>query len=364
MRGRSAVGGWEAGLLGAIVLVAAALRLVSLPSRGPWDADQGAHLLVVRALVTEGKVPLVGPVTSFGTIHHGALYYDLLAPAAWLSGTDPSVVVLTIVLAGLGALVATWWLARQLGGPLAGAIAAGVMAVSATEVASSTFIWNPTLLPLGGSLAFAGATWAWLERRPAGWLIAATGLLVAMQAHLLGALLLPPLVALWALDLRGTRGRAGRRRLLTAGVGAVAILVLGHVQLVANELTTGFSETRGAVAYLTGGAAAGSTVGDLPVRLVLVAVRILSWPFTGLFVDAYVPAVLVSGLVLGLLAWRLRAARLADRVALTWIAATLGWCWVALALAVPGLATVVRQLPFDHYHAFLDPAVVAIVAIG
>ena len=39
---------------------------------------------VLRALVVDGEVPLLGPRTSIGTFHHGAVYYYLLAPAAFL----------------------------------------------------------------------------------------------------------------------------------------------------------------------------------------------------------------------------------------------------------------------------------------
>ena len=43
---------------------------------------------VLRALVRDGTVPLLGPPTSIGDVHHGALYYYILAPAAALTGGD------------------------------------------------------------------------------------------------------------------------------------------------------------------------------------------------------------------------------------------------------------------------------------
>ena len=77
-----------AGLAG-ILALAAILRFIALPTRGRWDADQGHDMLTLLELTQRGIVPLLGPPTSIGDFHHGVLYYYLLAPAAWLSGSDP-----------------------------------------------------------------------------------------------------------------------------------------------------------------------------------------------------------------------------------------------------------------------------------
>ena len=64
------------GLALALVLVAAgALRLVALPGRGEWDDDQGSELLTMLYWVRGGQLPDLGPLSSFGTAHHGVAYY-------------------------------------------------------------------------------------------------------------------------------------------------------------------------------------------------------------------------------------------------------------------------------------------------
>ena len=68
-----------------LLAVAAAMRLVNLPTRGTWEADQGHDMLILRAMVQDGIVPLVGPPTSIGDLHHGPWYYYVLSPAAALS---------------------------------------------------------------------------------------------------------------------------------------------------------------------------------------------------------------------------------------------------------------------------------------
>ena len=97
----------------AIVGLAAVLRLHDLPTRGSWDADQGHDMLVLVRFVQDGVWPLLGPPTSIGDFHHGALYYYLLAPAAWLGGGDPTWVVGEIALSGVAAVAVTWWVARS-----------------------------------------------------------------------------------------------------------------------------------------------------------------------------------------------------------------------------------------------------------
>src|SRR5664279_1504792 len=110
--------------LGAVVLIAAVLRLPGLAERGGWDSDQGVDMSTLQAFVAHGVVPLLGPQTSIGNVHHGALYYYLLAPAAIpAGGTDPTAVVLWIALAGITAVGVIWWLGRSMGGPVGGLIA-------------------------------------------------------------------------------------------------------------------------------------------------------------------------------------------------------------------------------------------------
>ena len=57
----------ELAVLVAILVLAALTRLPGLDARGQWDADQGTDMLVLRALVEDGEVPLLGPKTSIGS---------------------------------------------------------------------------------------------------------------------------------------------------------------------------------------------------------------------------------------------------------------------------------------------------------
>ena len=83
------------------------------------------------------------------------------------------------------------------------------MAVSASAIEESTFIWNPNLIALSSAVALAGAWRAWTTRRARWWLLAAVGTAATMQCHVLGVTLLPVVGALLVADAR--RRGAGRR---------------------------------------------------------------------------------------------------------------------------------------------------------
>ena len=154
--------GWrEVAVLIAILALAALLRLPGLDQRGAWDADQGTDMLVLQGLVDRGEVPLLGPRTSIGTFHHGAVYYYLLAPAAYLTDADPVAVTTrdrpVRDRRGRSRRGGSPGSSR---GPSPGSPPPLLAAVSPAGIEASTFIWNPNLIPLASAVAFAAALYA------------------------------------------------------------------------------------------------------------------------------------------------------------------------------------------------------------
>lgn len=349
--------------LPALLLVAAALRLPDLATRGTWDADQGHDMLILRALVRDGVIPLLGPPTSIGDVHHGALYYYLLAPAAALTGGDsPLAVVAWIALSGIAAVGVTWWLARSIAGPTAGLVAGLAMAISPAAVDESTFIWNPNLIALSGAVALVGAWRAWTTGRSGWWLVAAAGTAVTLQSHVLGVTLFPVIGALFVADVRRRTAPRERWALVRAGVAGLAIIALSFLPLVIHELTTNFSEVQAALAYLRTG---GDRTNIAPAqRLLIVSGRVVSWPLVGLITTGAGAALAAIVGVLGLAIWRFVVATGPERVAVRWLTLGLAWSAIALSVLSPSLATVVKGLPNDHYHAFADPMVFVLVGVG
>ena len=146
-----------------------------------------------------------------------------------------------------------------------------------------------------------------------------------------------------------------RRALGRVHLGVMLIFAAAYLPLLVNELTTGGSEVRAALEYLAAGRA-GSEMA-IPVRFVIVGLRILSWPLTGLITDGFLAGVAASAAVIAIAVWRSRADG-PDRLAARWLGLGLLWSTAFLTVTAPSLASVVPGLPNDHYHAFADPMVV------
>ena len=347
----------------AVTAVAALLRLPGIDARGRFDADQGHDMLTLMAFTRDGVWPLLGPKTSVGDFHHGAFYYYLLAPAAALSNDDPVVVTAWIALLGIGAVVLTWWLARSIGGPLAGALAGMLLAISPAAIDESTFIWNPNPIAFFAVLALGAAWHAHIgagtlsRRRVAAWWAIAIGAAGAvMELHVLGVVFLIAVGFLALLEVR-------RERAATFGiVGGAALVALLLVPWFIHDVQNDWSETRLMAAYLFGGDS-GATSGPA-LALAFTLFRIVGWPLVGLVTDVPAAAGVLVAIVIGLIGiWDLRARGAAQRTALWWLAGLLAWSTAALAFAAPSLQRVVAGLPNDHYHAFVDPVVIIIIAV-
>ena len=341
--------------LTASVAVAALLRIPGIEARGRFDADQGHDMLTLLALTRDGVVPLLGPKTSVGDFHHGAFYYYLLGPSAAISNADPVVVTVFLALLGIGAVALTWWLGRAIGGSMAGAIAGLLLAASPAAIDTSTFIWNPNPIAFFAALAFAAAWRARSGGRPWWWALALVAAGMVVQLHVLGAIFFLELLEIVALQARRDRSV---RRPLVAGLAVVGLLFL---PLLTSELNTGFAETRGVLAYF--GEGVGGRDANPIFAVFFTLYRVVGWPFVGSVLDAPAAAAILLAVTIGGAVLALRLVALPQRTAVRWFIGLVIWSTLALALAAPSLLQIVIGLPNDHYHAFLDPVVILLVAI-
>ena len=317
------------------------------------------------------------------SFHHGALYYDLLLPAAWLGNGDPTWVVAEIALLSLIVLPIAWWIARSIGGPAAGLAAALLAAASASLIGYATFIWNPTLVEPGAAVAFLGAWQALRTRRPAWWVVSAAGAAVAVQAHIAAAVIVLPLAVAFVVDLR--RGPSERRaRIATRGLAGIALFAATYLPLIVYEIGHDFSETRGMLAYFSDPNSTSTGSVELWARVLFATIRILAWPLSrwpmvdrsaGVMVALALASAIIVGLIwrLGVTARRAPEAlagpaadsagaedstpaieRLGVRLVGTWLLLLI----VALGFGLHAVSEVqVEELPTEQYHVVADTLV-------
>ncbi len=357
----------DALVLALLLILAALTRLPGLAGRGDFDGDQGHDMLTLLYFVREGQIPLLGPPTSIGEFHHGAAYYYLLAPFAWLSGGNPMAVLAGIAGFGIAAVGVTWWLARAIGGRAAGAIAGLLLAVSPAAIEESTFIWNPNPIPFFAVLALAAAWHARSTGRARWWALAVACAGMVVQLHVLGIVFLPPILAFGvAAARRASRdGDPDRQRAVIRGLaGGIGLVALLFVPLVVHELQTGFLETQRLVAYFSAAGGGQVAVLDPFQRLMFTGLRIMGWPLVGLVTSAPIAAIITVSIAFVLGLWLMVAGRGDERVAARWLGFTVAWSAISLAVLAPSLQTVIAGLPNDHYHAFLDPVVIILLALA
>ena len=237
-----------------LLAVVASPRCCGIPgidARGRFDADQGHDMAHLVAFTRDGVIPLLGPKTSVGEFHHGAFYYFLLAPAAAVSGGDPVAVTTFIALLGIAAVALTWWLARSIGGRVAGPVAGLVAGTLLAVVPCGDRGVDLHLEPepdrvLRGACPRRGLEGAGRAAERAWWALAIGSAGAVTQLHVLGVVFLIAMLAIGLLELR--RDRAVLGGLLT-GLLAVGVLFL---PLLVHELRYGFPETRAVVAYVSG----------------------------------------------------------------------------------------------------------------
>lgn len=297
----------ESAALTAIVAVGAWLRFYDFQNPVGWDSDQGTEMLALWHAAQTRQLPLLGPGSSVGGFHHGALYYDLLLPSAWLGNGDPRWVQAEISFLGLLVVPILWWVARSMAGRSAGLITALLTATLVSTVNFSTFIWNPSMVEVGSAIALLGMWQAWHSRRPAWWVVAALGLAVAAQAHIVAWVLAMPVGLAWLADLRRNQG-AERGRVFRWGLVGAALVVVTYLPLVAYELTHGFSETRGILHFFFKSPSGQYAQGPAS-RLAIAWVRCLGWPLTGwpLFDSPMAIPIAAATAVSAGLAWRVAA---------------------------------------------------------
>jgi len=214
-----------------IVLVAAYFRLASL-NLAEFKGDEAGTSIVLKALLQQGKIPLVGPPLSTGGFS-GPIYYYILA-IPFLISTNP--IVASAFIAGLNivGVVLTFRFAREFFNEKIALIATALTAVSPFAILFSRKIWNPDLIfPFTVILFYC--LYSFVIKAKSRYLIPVfVAYAIILQIHPVTLFLAPAiLLFLWKF-----RPQIRLKHLL---IGATLFLIL-FAPFVYGECTSGFSD--------------------------------------------------------------------------------------------------------------------------
>lgn len=140
-------------LLGFILITGTILRVLNADILMAFIGDQGWYYLSARDMILTGQIPLVGIPSSHPWLSQGAYWTYLLGPFLLLFDFDPVSGVYLSALVDAGAVIAIYFLGREIVSVRAGLIAAVLYAFSPYLVKLSHFPYHTGPIPLFTILA-------------------------------------------------------------------------------------------------------------------------------------------------------------------------------------------------------------------
>ncbi len=340
-----------------ILSLSAFMRFYKIDQYMTFLGDEGRDVLVIKKILEQFDLPLLGPPTSVGNMYLGPLYYYMMAiPMAifWLNPVAAAGMVAAIGTATVGLI---YYLSRKWFGMAAAIIASVLYSFSPVNVYYSMSSWNPNPAPFFTLLIFLGLYKAYKSNNYLWMILVGTAFAFALQMHYLTLILLPIIVVLFFYDSslnRKEKVKIKNKRLgTTAGIlvfltlmSPLVIFDLKHNLMNYRAVTTFFFGDRATTVNLN--------IFNTVERIIPIYQKnLIASYITG---DNMILVTLVSLLVL--IPVLITLFNLIKRRSENWPNVALSF-W--LITGIMGLA-LYKQSIFDHYLGFLNP--VPFIIIG
>jgi 4-amino-4-deoxy-L-arabinose transferase-like glycosyltransferase len=332
-----------------ILLIATFLRFYRLADYMTFLGDEGRDGLVVRGILVDHHVPLLGPPTSVGNMYLGPLYYYMMALPMAIFWMNPVAAAGQVAVIGILTVGLVYYLARSWFGRV-GAFCAGILyTVSPVTVIYSRSSWNPNPAPFFSLLAILGLYKAHQTGNFRWFVLTGMALAFAVQMHYLALILLPIYGLLWLNELRVYLKSPDERKFFVQGtmLAVVSFLFLMSPLLIF-DFRHNFINYKALTNLFSGSGSVGFSLVDTISRLVPIyqynlvnrhmagQIDTLSW---------------ILSLLILLPILRGFKEYLIDKKNLGWHFWALG-IWLLVGLL--GL-TFYKQQIYDHYVGFLNP---------
>lgn len=137
----------EFAIIAVILLVGAYLRLYKISEYMTFLGDEGRDVLIVKRMIVDHKLTLLGPTASVGGFFLGPIYYYFMVPFLWIWKLDPTGPAVMVALFGIATIYLLYHFGKNLFDAKTGLIAASLYAVSPVVIAYSRSSWNPNIVP-------------------------------------------------------------------------------------------------------------------------------------------------------------------------------------------------------------------------
>lgn len=184
-----------------LFIIGTFLRFLRLAEFVTFLGDQGRDAIIIKRILTLEHFPAIGPTTSVAQVYLGPFYYYFIAPWLLLFRFDPIGLAVGVAFFSCAYILITYFVISEIFNKTTAFIATFLVTFSAVIVDSSRYSWNPNLLPLFTILTVYFLIKALKTQKLLYWALAGAFLSFSIQLHYLALLLIPPIVAVLALDL-------------------------------------------------------------------------------------------------------------------------------------------------------------------
>ncbi|MFZ5366152.1 MAG: ArnT family glycosyltransferase [Patescibacteria group bacterium] len=133
--------------LGLILVLAIFLRFYKITELHFFTYDQARDDLIVKRILVDHKLTLLGPQSSMRGVYLPPFYYYTLVPILWLSKLNPVGVDIYTAFVGVLTVVLIWYISRDFFGEMVGLAIGALYATSPLIVELSHRAWNPNTQP-------------------------------------------------------------------------------------------------------------------------------------------------------------------------------------------------------------------------
>lgn len=231
-------------LLLLVLILAATLRFYRLDEYMTFLGDEGRDALVVKGILENFDIPLLGPPTSVGNIYLGPLYYYMMVLPMAIFWLNPIAAAGMVAFIGVATVWLIYYLAKLWFGKEAGLVASFLYAISPITIIYSRSSWNPNPTPFFTLLTILGLYKAHTTSNYRWLLLTGVAAAFAVQMHYLALILLPILGIVWVYELLFKKTRHIQKTFLRQSILSLLLFLLLMSPLFLFDIRHDFLNTR------------------------------------------------------------------------------------------------------------------------